>query len=391
MDLDAVVNDVYDLASSSEAIAGPVKEAVKVIEDALDSYGPEKVALSFNGGKDCTVLLHLFCAVLRRKCPDFAGTVSALYIPVPSPFRELESFIDVSAERYKLDIFHCVPPSSGAVETVAVKATVNGHVEKKAKGGEGMREALARYKDKFPHVEAILIGTRRTDPNGGKLTFVDPTDADWPRFDRVHPIINWDYGDVWRFLRHLKVPYCCLYDEGYTSLGSTYNTFRNPALLDKSSSPAMSSNEAAPNTNAVAPTLRHGLSTLSVVNGVGPASSATDVLPSVHSLDVVADPDTTCGPAGMSSSALPNISTLRVVAGDPSRVCTGGSPPSDSHSQPGGLSSEDTHGGAHTPPTSNGGVEDRERYLPAYELKDGSFERAGRGSRPVPQTVNGSA
>ena len=39
MDFEAVVNDVYGLAFSSEDIAGPVQEAVKVIEDALDSYG----------------------------------------------------------------------------------------------------------------------------------------------------------------------------------------------------------------------------------------------------------------------------------------------------------------------------------------------------------------
>lgn len=38
-----------------------------------------------------------------------------------------------------------------------------------AKGGEGMKNALAVYKEKFPNIEAILIGTRRTDPHGGKF------------------------------------------------------------------------------------------------------------------------------------------------------------------------------------------------------------------------------
>lgn len=39
----------------------------------------------------------------------------------------------------------------------------------KAKGGEGMRRALEVYKEKFPLVEAILVGTRRGDPHGGTL------------------------------------------------------------------------------------------------------------------------------------------------------------------------------------------------------------------------------
>jgi hypothetical protein len=39
MDFDTLVKDVYTLASSSDPIAGPVKEALDVIENALDTYG----------------------------------------------------------------------------------------------------------------------------------------------------------------------------------------------------------------------------------------------------------------------------------------------------------------------------------------------------------------
>ena len=35
----------------------------------------------------------------------------------------------------------------------------------------------------------------------------------------ICPIVHWSDDQVWEFLRHYKVPYCSLYDEGWTRLG----------------------------------------------------------------------------------------------------------------------------------------------------------------------------
>lgn len=97
-----------------------------------------------------------------------------------------------------------------------------------------MREAFASYLQDHPQIQAIFVGTRRTDPHGAKLTSFDPTDGGWPKFVRIHPVIDWHYADIWSFVRGVGVEYCELYDMGYTSLGGTDDTHPNPALAIKS-------------------------------------------------------------------------------------------------------------------------------------------------------------
>lgn len=35
----------------------------------------------------------------------------------------------------------------------------------------------------------------------------------------LHPIIDWSEGDVWEYIHANKIPYCCLYDEGFKRIG----------------------------------------------------------------------------------------------------------------------------------------------------------------------------
>ncbi|PFH57986.1 hypothetical protein XA68_14310 [Ophiocordyceps unilateralis] len=175
------------------------RESLSVVAEALQRYRSDELSLSYNGGKDCLVLLILILACL----PAAPEPLQAIYIAPPDPFPEVEEFVALSAGTYRLDLTRYALP---------------------------MREALEAYRADRPNVKAVFMGTRRTDPHSEFLTPFSPTDGDWPRFMRVNPVLDWDYPEIWAFIRHLDIPFCSLYNRGFTSLGGMGNTRPNPAL-----------------------------------------------------------------------------------------------------------------------------------------------------------------
>ncbi|KAK3296334.1 uncharacterized protein B0H64DRAFT_168112 [Chaetomium fimeti] len=195
-----------------------VRVSMDVIQESLRRYGADHLSLSYNGGKDCLVLLILILACLPSCAPPSSPSpdnpppptivsprrpLQAIYIVSSDPFSEVEDFVAASAEQYHLDLKRYALP---------------------------MRPALEAYLEDTPIIKAIFLGTRRTDPHGEFLTHFDPTDQGWPQFMRVHPVIDWHYVEIWAFIRHLQIPFCELYNRGFTSLGGVTDTRPNPAL-----------------------------------------------------------------------------------------------------------------------------------------------------------------
>lgn len=102
----------------------------------------ESIAISFNGGKDCTVLLHLVAAVMSRLGYK-DELIRTVFITYPNPFPHVDAFVKVSIIRYKLECVYLPGP---------------------------MKQALQQYLDisEFKP-KAIFVGIRRTDPYAGKF------------------------------------------------------------------------------------------------------------------------------------------------------------------------------------------------------------------------------
>jgi FAD synthetase len=136
-----------------------------------------ELSLSYNGGKDCLVLLILYLTALANhpilKSPN-PPPLQTVYILSKHPFQAVEDFVCSTQKTYSL-----------AVTRYAT----------------GMKAAFEQYLREFPKVKAVFVGTRRTDPHGANLTHFDETDHGWPQFMRIHPVIDWHYQDIWTVIR----------------------------------------------------------------------------------------------------------------------------------------------------------------------------------------------
>jgi len=179
-----------------------IENSIDILKQSLLSYQDHELAIAFNGGKDSMVLLQLLKITIdiwNQTMKDHNGVIRnlssiiAIFLFSEDSFEEMIFFMEKIAQLYHLTTY----------------------VEKSS----SMKLALFEFNKNHPNIKGIYMGTRRNDPFSENLAPFTETDVGWPKYMRIHPILDWGYYDVWSYILSDGIEYCDLYNRGYSSIG----------------------------------------------------------------------------------------------------------------------------------------------------------------------------
>jgi phosphoadenosine phosphosulfate reductase len=223
-----------------------MQDSRKVIRDAFRKYPLERLALSWTGGKDSTLVLWLVREVCEQ---DGHGLPGCFCIDEGDMFPEVRGFLDEHSREWglKLDIIHnhdvarAAGGALGATVRVAdLDAQNRAEVERlgyeedefayepESYVGNHLMKTVTLNRYLTAHrLAAFFVGIRwdEQEARADETYFSPRSPTEWsPAHERVHPILHFTERDVWDATHAYGIPYCRLYAEGFRSLGARVTT-----------------------------------------------------------------------------------------------------------------------------------------------------------------------
>ena len=199
-------------------------ERIKFAYDCAQQRGLGALYVCFSGGKDSTVLAELCRLAKEQYGVEYELHYNVTGIDPPElVYFMRENYPELHWEKYKKSMWQLIKEKYGPPTRLMRYCCA----ELKERGGEGrmcltgVRHAeSARRKNTRTEFEVMANKPKDkilfNDNDDGRLGFENCT---LKRKLITNPIVDWENEDVWEFIHQQKLPYCKLYDEGFTRLG----------------------------------------------------------------------------------------------------------------------------------------------------------------------------
>lgn len=183
-----------------------IRATETLLAGLLAGPDPARIRVAWTGGKDSTVVLFIWKALLDH---HGLGPVRAINLDTGCKFPEIIAFRDQLAARWGVDL-HIARPGvvldGYPVARDVIACCRDLKIEPLARA---LRQTGASH---------LITGIRRDEhpDRAGRLALEPRQD---PPHVMVNPILDWTETDIWAFHARYDLPHCPLYDQGYRSLG----------------------------------------------------------------------------------------------------------------------------------------------------------------------------
>jgi len=195
------------------------KKSCEVIKEAIEKFGPDKIAVAWSGGKDSTTVLHLIKQVYGQV------PISVVNIDTSVKFEEIYAFRNRLTKEWGLSLV--IAKNKEALKTIKF-------AEEKQKCCY-LLKTLPLQRAIEQHGWKALITAVRWDEQEARKEEVYFSGRENPSHVRVHPILHFKETDIWSYIKKHQVPYCELYNLGYRSIGCKPCTHLGESVLERSS------------------------------------------------------------------------------------------------------------------------------------------------------------
>lgn len=173
-----------------------------LLKKTFSQFGTKKVCISWSGGKDSTVVLHLVKNMFRNKIP-----CPVLFSDSTFEFEEVYEFVKNLARLWNLNLIwstYINGDMAKRFDKSPIKKSIISIAEKKS----------FKNLSKDYGIRIMISGARWYEP----FHRIDKFFKTRGNLRMIYPILHWAEKDVWRYTRKFNLRYVSLYDDGYKHL-----------------------------------------------------------------------------------------------------------------------------------------------------------------------------